>query len=381
MSHPLLRSLTFLGTSSGVPTAYRNVSGSCLSFTDGRVWLFDAGEGTQHQLLRCPGVSSGRIERIFVTHLHGDHCYGLPGLICSTSMMWQPPGIVKLPEGYDPEDDDCPQIHDHFSKSSQFLEIYGPCGLAELLRVVFRTSEAGFGFQYRVTELLPSDQQPSIPPVLQAHEAPPRYVFPDPEGAYQLPADDFGGISVRAAQLTHRVPCVGYAITEPTTPGALDMEIAKRLGIPKGPLLGKLKAGETIEFDVEGEKRIIRPTDVLGPAIVGRTVLLLGDTCDSAKCHRIASGCEWVVHEATFDDANEKLAVPRGHSTSRMAAKFAQALGAKNLVLTHFSARFAPAAKDPEQIQRLISQAQEVFGQNVFAAEDFWSLDLSRKKV
>jgi len=402
----LLNSLTFLGTSSGVPTPFRNVSGSCLSFTDGGVWLFDCGEGTQHQLQKASNVSAGKVQRIFVTHMHGDHCYGLPGFMCSMSMHWQRPGIVAPPSEYeaffanpqaDPEDYTGPWYHDWFSKESQYLELVGPQGLGEFLRTVLRTSEAGFGYKYRVTELRerPTDMPDHISvgsestENLFTHEANPQYLYPDKKGQYHVlaPGPDTSGVEVKACKLGHRVFCLGYAVTEATSPGALDMAKVAQLGVPKGPLLGKLKGGEPVTFTpaAKGEAQAeitVSPSDCVGDPVPGRTILMLGDTCESSLCHGIAQGCDFLIHEATFDDANEHLALPRGHSTSRMAGKFAKKLEAKNLILTHFSARFPPIHKDPEPIERLIAQAaEEVDPQRtvVHAAEDFRVFDLSRK--
>lgn len=409
----LFRSLTFLGTSSGVPTLYRNISSYCLSWSDGAVWMFDCGESTQHQLLRCQNVSVGKIEKIFITHMHGDHCWGLPGLMCSLAMMWQPPGVVPnatfakikeaaksspaatatASENDDDEDEvegeDAQIIYDHFSHRSQFLEIYGPPKIGTFLREVLRTSEARFGFQYRVHEIVPTGSTPNPNIDFLMDEAPTNWIYPMVPGGKQYDIIARSTVkgsalpSVQAAFLDHRVFSVGYAVTEPTTPGALDMKKVTALGIPKGPLLSKLKNGESIEFvdPKTNEKVVVNSAQVVGADQPGRIALCLGDTCNSDATIPIASGAEWVVHESTFDNNKSALAIPRGHSTAQMAGLFAQKLNAKNLVLTHFSARYPSSAKDPTIMEALRMEAQVVFQNGpVFAADDFSVFDMVKKK-
>lgn len=444
--------------------------------------MFDCGEGTQHQLLqRSCSVSRGKIERIFLTHLHGDHCYGLPGLLCSISLVWNAPGVVPnatiQPRGAskqqpkqqdggsssvkplsqvdeeDENDADAAKVHDHFSKKSQFFEIVGPEGTAVFLRSVLLASEAQFGFQYRVTEL----QRPNVPAathpssVLQEKlraacaslrhpdEAEPRLIaptallldededcaptaaasavspttVPSPAVYHNFLSDDVPEaataaaastrLQVRAVQLDHRVFTVGYVLTEPTQPGSLDMAKVLALGVPKGPLLGQLKNGLSIQFVKQAKKAsdtptdaaaslkdevvVVSPQDVLGPALPGRTLVLLGDTCDSRGIQRLVRSeqlpsVDWVTHECTFDHSTEHLAVPRGHSTAKMAGTFANSLGpAKQLILTHFSARFPSREKDAGPMDQLIGEAQAMCPQtNVITAEDFMNVDLERKK-
>jgi ribonuclease Z len=401
----LFRSLTFLGTASGTPSITRNVSSYCLSWTDGSVWMLDCGEGTQHQLLRCQDISLGRIEKIFITHLHGDHCWGLPGLLCSLAMLWTPPGVVpnatllmrkKLSatkddaEDNEEEESQAVMVHDHFSLRSQYLEIYGPPKTGSFLREVLRSSEAQFGFQYRINEIVMSnasisDEQSQRPVNLLRDEAQPRWIYPVVPGArhYEVLAATAYTPKVMAAELDHRVTSVGYAVTEPTTPGTLDMSRVASLGVPKGPLLSRLKSGEAVEFTdpSSGLVRRVRPDEVVGAAAPGRTALLLGDTCNSDEMLRVAPGADWVVHESTFDNSKAHLAVPRGHSTAKMAGEFAQKLGAKNLILTHFSARYPSSQKDPGAMEAIRSEAQAAFSLGpVFVADDFLTFDLSRKR-
>lgn len=402
------RSLTFLGTSSGTPTTTRNVSSYALTLSDGAVWLFDAGEGTQHQLLKCANVSRGSIEKIFVTHLHGDHSFGLPGLMCSTSLGWSAPGVVPATaaagggeeEEEDGGDDAGPrQTYDHFSRKSQYLELIGPYGLAASLRAALISSESRFPFQYRVTELMPPAAGAGVmlpsaacsrfaalmDSMRHPDEAEPLVVMPasDSRPHYIVPVPDTP-LLVRAAGLDHRAFCVGYVVTEPDTPGALLMNNVAALRIPKGPLLSKLKAGESVSFEDGGSVVHVAPGQVLGQPSRGRTAVLLGDTCDSGHIASMVQGTpvEWVVHESTFSMARQELAVPRGHSTTAMAGAFAASIKARHLILTHFSARYPSSEKDPAAMEELRLEGQQAAGADttVCIADDFKVFDLDRKK-
>jgi ribonuclease Z len=442
-SYLSFRSLTFLGTSSGTPTTSRNVSSYALTLSDGAVWLFDAGEGTQHQLLKCQNVSRGSIDKIFVTHLHGDHSFGLPGLMCSTSLTWTTTAAAPAStstEGTqqqqqqenvsdeDEENDGPRAFYPHFSRRSQYLEVIGPVGLAAYLRSALISSESRFPFQYRVTELLPPQTEarrnavqgvlfPSranamLSELLQAmrhpDEAEPLMISPIndrddsfPYLHYHLSFPNTPQLKVQAAALNHRTFCVGYAITEQDAPGTLLMEKVTALGVPKGPMLSKLKSGAAVTFDkVNAEDGsvtsvTVTPEQVVGPSAPGRRVVLLGDTCDSPHMASLlamsSSGCgtttlsavDWVVHESTFNMDKQDLAIPRGHSTTRMAGAFAAHIGAKNLILTHFSARYPSSEKDPEAMEGLRAEAQAAAGNAtvVHVADDFKVFDLERKKV
>jgi ribonuclease Z len=373
----MFRAITFLGTSSGVPTKYRNVSATVLALQTGPQWLFDCGEGTQHQFQRCDAVSSGRVERIFITHLHGDHCYGLPGLMCSVAMMWRPKnapqeGDKPTPDG---EADDDEEIMDFqpFSERSEFLELVGPPKLALMLRTVLQCSDAWFPFRYRVTELGGSPGDVSS---LHRNEAPPVTVAPLPDGTFDLGA--LHGIRVRAGPLTHRVASFGYVLEEPDTPGSLDAKAAEALGVPRGPLLAQLKAGKPV---TTASGTVVQPAQVIGATVGGRKLVHLGDTCGSDGIASVAANADWLVHEATFDDASAALAVPRGHSTARMAGEFAAKLSAKALFLTHFSARHLPRSKDPVAMEALEAQAASTApGCMVRAVEDFETIELTRRR-
>src|SRR4028119_2201127 len=179
--------ITFLGTSSGVPTRSRNVSSLALRLPQrSEVWLFDCGEGTQHQILRSE-IRVSQITRIFITHMHGDHIYGLMGLLASCGLAGNPSRI----------------------------DIYGPPKLEEYLRAAGKYSQTHFSYPVKV------------------HTVQPGLVL------------DEGEFTVYCDALTHRVPAFGYRVVEKDKPGRFNVEEAIELGIPSGPLYGKLKRGET----------------------------------------------------------------------------------------------------------------------------------------
>ncbi|ALS27935.1 ribonuclease Z [Paenibacillus sp. 32O-W] len=272
--------LLFLGTGAGRPSKDRNVSAAALVFPErgGAFWLFDAGEGTQHQLMRT-SLKLNKLEAVFITHLHGDHLFGLPGLLSSRS----------------------------YHEGAGDLPLFGPPGIKSFLDAVFAIT--GTHLEYRL----------------------------DIREAVAGPIWDDGTWSVRCAPLDHRVPCLGYRIEERDRPGRLDSERAKQLGVPFGPLFGALKRGEDVELP---DGTIVRSRDVVGPPIKGRVVTLLGDTKPCPEAVLLAEGADLLVHEATFAAGMEEKAAKYGHSTTGQAAETAKKAGAKRLVMTHFSHRY-----------------------------------------
>lgn len=273
--------LTFLGTSAGVPTRTRNVTAMLLNLqhpTQPGLWLFDCGEGTQHQLLHTP-FNPGKIDRIFISHLHGDHLFGLPGLICSRSM----------------------------AGSAQPLTLYGPTGLKEFVETTLRLSGSWTDFPLTVVEI-------SAGEIL-----------------------DDGLRKVTAYPLNHPVECYGFRVEEHDKPGALD---AKRLiadGVPFGPLFQKLKAGERITL---ADGRIIDGADYLAPAIPGKKIAIFGDTAPCEAALALARDVDLMVHEATLEAAMAEKANSRGHSSSVQTAQLALAANARRLIITHVSSRY-----------------------------------------
>jgi ribonuclease Z len=294
--------LTFLGTGSGAPTRSRNVAGTALHLPQrGEWWLFDCGEGTQHQILRTPHVRLSQLTRIFLTHLHGDHLFGLPGLLASRALAQGGTGPVR---------------------------IYGPEPLEGWLRTTLRASGMRFGFPVTIETVRPG-----------------------------LVCDD-GGFSVTAAAVRHRVEAYAYAVQERLQPGRFDIEAARALGIPAGPLYGRLKAGETV---VLSDGRAIEGRTLVGPERPGRRVVFSGDTGPAAELVVLARDADLLVHEATYAESERALADRAAHSTSVQAAQTAREAGVQALVLTHFSARYDGGGEARETVDTLLAEAQALF--------------------
>jgi ribonuclease Z len=276
----LLLQLIFLGTGAGRPTKARNVTSIALMLPEPQngYWLFDTGEGTQHRLLGTK-LKLNKLERIFITHLHGDHLYGLPGLLSSRS------------------------FYDGISK----LQLFGPPGLCAYIDCVFQKSGAHLSYELEVVEIETG----------------------------QIITDN--RFTIEAAELDHRICCFGYRIIERPQPGQLDLAWLSRNGVQPGPIYGKLKKGEDITL-LSGQ--IIRSSDVVGPPTKGRIVTILGDTCPCDNAVELAKDADLLVHEATFAAGMEEKAAAYGHSTVLQAAQIAVRANAKRLVVTHFSSRF-----------------------------------------
>ena len=273
--------LFFLGTSAGVPTRTRNVTSILLDLqhpTRGGLWMFDCGEGTQHQLLRT-AAHPGKLDKIFITHLHGDHLFGLPGLLCSRSM----------------------------AGNIQPLTIYGPPGIREFVETSLRISGSWTDYPLEIIEIKPG------------------VVFKD--DAY----------TVTAAALNHPVECYGFRIEERDKPGALDGAALIAAGVPFGPLFQQLKRGESVTLE---DGRTINGAAYLSPPRPGKKLALFGDTapCDNALA--LAQGVDLLVHEATLEVAMEEKANSRGHSSTHQAARLARDAQVKKLIVTHVSSRY-----------------------------------------
>lgn len=272
--------LLFLGTGAGTPSRQRNVTSIALNLhgVRSRCWLFDCGEGTQHQMMRSR-VKSGKIEKIFITHLHGDHIFGLPGLLTSRSMN----GI------------------------SDTMTIYGPKGIRSFVDTTLSLSGSWLTFPLEIVEI-------------EAGE-----VFNDEH------------FRVTAYPLTHPVECYGFRIEEHDKPGALDAERLLADGIKPGALFQQLKLGKTVTME---DGRVVEGKAYLGPATKGVTLAIFGDTSPTPAASELAAGADVMVHEATLEAAMEEKANGRGHSSTVQAATAAKQAGAKRLIVTHLSSRY-----------------------------------------
>ena len=296
-----------LGTSAAKPTLYRNVSATAV-VGEGEWWLFDCGEGTQMQIARA-GLSPQKLSGIFITHLHGDHFNGLPGLLSSMAL-------------------DC---------RTKDLTLAGPTGISEYLKLL-----AGLKICYV-----------NYPLVLREFDA----------AHFQNHSHEIVFESrshfVTTRPLDHRIFALGYRLEEKVKPGRFDVERAGSLGIPAGPLYSQLQSGRSVTLD---DGRVIHPSEVLGPPRPGKVVTYCLDTrpCDNAV--KLAENADWLVHEATYTKDLIEEARHFGHSTAAQAAETAREANARRLLLTHFSSRYT----DPRP---LLEEARAIFSETSLAED------------
>ncbi|KAI9494757.1 beta-lactamase-like protein [Zychaea mexicana] len=374
--------ITFLGTGSAQPSHTRNHQSMAFR-ADGEIWLFDAGEATQHQLQKS-NLKMGRITKVFITHMHGDHCFGLPPLLCTMTENLNP---NRAHEGV--------------------VDVYGPRPLRQWLRVALRSTYSRLGRHYRVHELImegevadenQEDRHPDEEPGTNIHVK---------DNTFDLPIDDKEGWTVRAAPIQHSIPSLGYVIQEPSQPGKLDhativpkIQRNAQALLEKGykspmAVLGKLQRTQVDITLPDGE--------VLTPPArrPGRQIVILGDTCDASSMLPLCNSPHLLVHEATnaltqldriptsssqpeitLKDVEDR-ARSHGHSTPQMAADLAKRMGAQKLIMTHFSARYKGDDSDEESVaimEEIRQHALDVLGKerdkDVFCARDLWFYEI-----
>ncbi len=292
--------ITFLGTGSGAPSRIRNVSATAFQLTErGELWLVDCGEGTQHQVLRAPQVRLSQLSRIFLTHLHGDHLFGLIGLLASRALSQG---------GQSP------------------VTVYGPEGVGDYIRISCRASRLRFGFPVEVKAL-----QPGL-------------VYEDSE------------YIVTCAPVRHRIEAYAYRFEEKPRQGRFDVEAARAMGVPEGPLFGQLKAGKTITLP---DGREISGAGLVGPDRPGRSVVFSGDTTYAPELVQLAEGADLLVHEATYAGADRELADRAAHATAVVAANVAREADVNTLYLTHFSPRYE--SEEGLRLSDLLDEARALF--------------------
>jgi len=295
--------LVFLGTSGSVPTARRGLAGLLVRRGGERI-LFDCGEGTQRQLLRS-SVGLVELPEIFVSHYHADHYLGLPGMLKTFALRGR-----EVP-----------------------LTVYGPPGLKELFGILKRVF-GRLSYELRLEELRPGDA---------------------------LEREDY---RIEVFAVEHGITANGYAILEAPRPGRFDLEEARRLGVPEGPLFGRLQHGEAVALQ-DGAR--VSPEQVLGPPRPGRKVVLTADTRACEAVQAVASGADVLVHEATFSIEERERADETLHATATSAAELAAAAGVRLLALTHLSNRYF----GPE----IVREARAIFPETV-VPKDFDIIDV-----
>ena len=301
--------LTFLGTASAIPTRLRNHTSIIIKISN-RMILFDCGEATQKQIMKA-GISPMKIDDIYITHLHGDHILGLPGIIQSLA----------------------------FRGRTRPLNIYGPKGINELIEHIKNIGFYTIGYEVITHEINDED-----------------------EIIYQQ--NDF---RISARKMKHTVVDYAYKIEELRQPKFLRQK-AIELGIPPGPLFGKLQAGN--EVTVDG--KIIKPEQVLGPPREGVKLVFSGDTIPQESMIDFAKNVDVLIHEATFTKDIRDKAFENGHTVAEDAALIAKKANVEQLILTHLSNRYTSS-------KLLLEEAKVVFEDTVYA-EDLMAVIIENKK-
>ena len=292
-------SLTFLGTAASIPTVDRNVAGLAVQ-REGETILFDCGEGNQRQMMRY-GVGF-TFREIFFTHYHADHMLGVTGLLRTMGLQ----------------------------DRSTPVTLYGPKGAQRILGVAISLGIEKNKFPVEIVEVKPGDR---------------------------LKREEY---DIVVFETQHRADTVGYALAEHPRLGRFNPERARQLGIPEGPLWGRLHKGETVTL---ADGRTVRPAELVGDQRNGRTLIYTGDTRPHFPVIEAAKGADLLVHEATFASDEMERARETGHSTAAEAARVALEAGARRLVLTHISSRYNRDASE------LLAEARAVFPETTIARD------------
>ena len=304
--------VTFLGTSSGVPSLTRNVSSLALKLSQSsEVWLFDCGEGTQHQIMKS-NIKSSQIKKIFITHMHGDHIYGLPGLLATLGL----------------------------SGNSKGIEIFGPSELQGFINSALRSSFCKLSFPLHFVEV---ENCASTNKILFENNS----------------------IKVNCARLKHKIPAYGYRVTEKDKPGIFDIKKAQYMNIKPGPIYSELQQGKKVVLE---DGRSFNGKDFCGPPRKGESFVYCTDTVFSESAVSLSKNADLLVHESTFSEEDESMAYKKLHSTTIMAAKTALLSNTKKLIITHLSPRYTN--KNAITPSDLLKEAQKVFP-NTQLAKDF----------
>lgn len=282
--------LTFLGTGGSMPTAERGLAAIALK-RGAELLLFDCGEGSQRQMVRA-GISPLKLDAVFLTHFHGDHFLGLPGLVQTMSLM----------------------------DRERKLGIYGPSGTETRVGALLRIPLYALKFEVEVQELKLGQE-------LRRR-----------------------GYSIHTCELDHNVPGIAYALVEDERPGRFDPERAQELGVKPGPDFSRLQAGE--EVRALGGK-VVKPEQVMGPPRPGRKIVYADDTRPSEHVVELAQGADVLIHDCTLSDDLEERALESGHSTPKLAAEVAKKAGVHKLVLVHMSPRYSNTSELLEQAKKV----------------------------
>ena len=289
----------FLGTSAARPTVERNVAGLVVT-REGESLLFECGEGTQRQMMRYG--ASFALSDVYFTHYHADHFLGLIGLVRTFGLQGR----------------------------TEPMRLFGPRGGAKILGDALGMGIERASFEVEIVEVKPGQAL--------ARE----------------------GYEIRAFAVEHGGGALGYALVEENRLGRFDPERAKSLGVPEGPLWGKLQRSQSVTLP---DGTVVNPETIVGPPRAGRKLGYTGDTRPCAATIEVAQGADLLIHEATFGEEEAERAKETLHATAKEAAQVARMAGVRRLALTHLSARYS---RDPGP---LLVEAQEVFPETVVAKD------------
>ena len=280
------------------------------------LWLFDCGEGTQHQFLQSK-LRLSQLRRVFISHMHGDHIFGLPGLLASLGLAGDSSGV----------------------------DLYGPEPLATYINSVMACSSSRISYPLKVHRVKDISESSQV----------------------LIDEDD---LVIRCCPLNHRIPAYAYRVEEKPKAGRFDIELARKLNIPPGPIYAALHRGERVQLD---DGRSFEGKDFCGESRPGSSIVYCTDTIFSEAAVELAKGADLLIHEATYAHEDAALAYQRKHSTSTMAAQTASEANVGQLVLTHLSPRYAPGNRiNPND---LLNEAKAIFP-NTLLARDFLQLNI-----
>jgi ribonuclease Z len=270
--------IIFLGTGGSIPTPKRGLP-SMIAQREGEQLMFDCGEGVQRQIIKARTGFHKKM-KVFITHMHGDHLLGLPGLMQTMALL----------------------------DRQRKLDVYGPPGIVDFLECIKKTVQFALTFPIEIHEI---------------------------QGQGKICDED--SYFVEAIRSNHVIPSLAYAFVEKSRAGRFYPEKAKSLGIQEGPLWSRLQKGQPVQLP---NGKIVKPEDVSGPLRPGRKIVYTGDTRPFRQLANFASGADLLVHDSTLDDTLSERAEEDGHSTPSQAAETARKAKVKRLVLTHISARY-----------------------------------------
>ncbi len=281
--------LVFLGTSGAQPTTERALSCICLE-KNGEILMFDAGEGAQISYIKS-GLGWNKKMKIFVTHLHGDHCIGILGLLQTMTLQ----------------------------NRTEAIEIYGPDGIEEFIAANIKVLKFGLSFPVMITAV----KEETI-------------------------VDEKTYI-VNACEAEHSIPAYSYVFQEKDRPGRFHPDKAKEIGVPEGELWHKLQTGHEVKVG----NKTVKPSDVLGEKRPGKKIGVSGDTRPTKKLEEFFKNCDYLVFDSTYIHDLKDKAIETFHTTAKEAAELAKNANVSNLILTHFSARYKDELELAEEAKKI----------------------------